>query len=614
MRTGHPWRSGLRHMKLQNKFVASYLLVCMIPVLIVSAVIYRWAASSLEDSALEFASLYTSQIEASLNEFIEEYDKITKSVLIDDDIISRLSQEDRMSMDELIAHKLTVERTLMRVAVLRPEVSNLMLISKNNSVHQYANTANMVNVERLLSQAWYKRLHDSKDTFFITPAHDRSYYEGNGEGAVFTVARILLSSGGSYAGMLLADLDTFQLLKPNQAFVAARDKYNMRVIIGTQEGEIVYHSDAASGKLTWKEIWEARLTIAEERNDSLIILSGSADIGGLTVKTEIPRGRLLLNIGQMKYATLIVTLLCGLFVVLISMALSYTIIKPIKELRRSMKLAEAGQYTPIEKAASGDEIGSLVGSYNKMIVTIRTLIEDVYIAEIRQRQAKFLALQNQINPHMLYNTLESIRMKALLKEQDEIAEMIKILARMFRLALGKEVERNLVRHELDYAANFLRLQNIRFGDRFRFESRLNEDVLELPVIPLVLQPIVENSIKHGFLDYTRTMTIEVEGSLLPEGGLLLTVRDDGGGMPPEKAEALSELLQGAGSGKPRLEERGKGPEQGIGLQNIAERLKLHYGPGSRIGISSIRGGKTTVEIYIPAETGGMEHEYRAGGR
>lgn len=596
----------MRNMKLQNKFMVSYLLVCMIPVLIVSAVIYRWASSSLEDSALEFASLYTSQIEASLNEFIEEYDKLTKSVLIDNDIISRLSREEAMSMDEQIAHKLTVERTLMRVAVLKPEISSLVLISRNNRVHQYTNTSNVVNEGRLLGQDWYKRLHDSKETFFITPAHDRSYYEGNGEGAVFTVARVLLSSDGSYAGVLLADLDTFQLLKLNQAFVVARDRYDMRVVIGTGDGEIVYHSDAASGKMTWREIWDSGLTIAEEGSDSLIILSGRAESGGLTVKTEIPRDRLLLKIGKMKYATIIVILVCGVFIVVISMALSYTIIKPIKELRRSMKQAETGHYAPIEKAASGDEIGSLVGSYNKMIVTIRTLIEDVYIAEIKQRRAKFLALQNQINPHMLYNTLESIRMKALVKEQDEIADMIKILARMFRLALGKDVAQNLVRHELDYAANFLRLQNIRFGDRFRFESRLDSAVLERPMIPIVLQPIVENSIKHGFLEYSRMMTIVVDGRELPDGGLLLSIADNGCGLPPEKAAALNELLREAGGGRLKLDEAGDGPDQGIGLRNIAERLRLHYGEASRIRVGGGQGKETTVEIYIPGEDRGGE--------
>jgi two-component system sensor histidine kinase YesM len=592
-------------MKLQNKFVASYLLVCMIPVLIVSAVIYKWAASSLEESALEFASLYTSQIETSINNFMEEYDKITKSVLIDNDIISRLSRENTMSMDERITYNLTIERILMRVAVLNPEFSSLMLISRDNRVHQYSNSAHIVNEERLLSQEWYKSLHESKETFFITEAHDRSYYEDNGEGAVFTVARVLLNSDGSYAGVLLVDLDTYQLLKLNQAFVIARDRYDMRVIISTRDEGIVYHSDAVSGKMTWKQVWNSSLSPAVNDKENLIVLSGHGqggivDNAKLIVRTEIPRDKLLLKIGRMKYVTIVVIVFCALFIIFISMALSYTIIKPIKDLRRSMKLAEAGQYTPIDKGTTNDEIGSLVGSYNKMIITIKTLIENVYLAEIKQRQAKFLALQNQINPHMLYNTLESIRMKALVKEQDEIADMIKILARMFRLSLGKDAGRHLVSHEVDYAVNYVKLQNVRFGNMFRFHSALGEEVLQLNIIPLVFQPIVENSINHGFPGYSRLMTIVIEGAMTAEGDLTIRIADDGCGMTPEKADELNDRLLHAGSDKPRLDETGDQPDQGIGLINIAERIKLHYGDGCRLTVESALDAGTTVELLIPA--------------
>src|SRR5690606_19134987 len=150
--------------------------------------------------------------------------------------------------------------------------------------------------------------------------------------------------------------------------------------------------------------------------------------------------------------------------------------RPIKALRKSMKQAELGQYLPIEKKQDHDEIGSLINSYNKMIVTIRTLIEDVYIAEIKQRRAKFIALQNQINPHMLYNTLESIRMKALMKDDDETAGMIKILARMFRLALDKEERQHSIKDELDYTFNYVQLQNMRFDNKFVLHIKISEEI------------------------------------------------------------------------------------------------------------------------------------------
>lgn len=143
--------SGVQSMKLNRKFMSSYLLVCIIPLVIVSVIIYDQAANSLEEAAQEFAALYTSQIESSINDFIMDYDRVTKSILIDADIISRLGDE-TLSMGDMIANKNTINRILMRIAVLKPEVSSLMLVTKGNTVYQYANTSSTVNENILLRQ------------------------------------------------------------------------------------------------------------------------------------------------------------------------------------------------------------------------------------------------------------------------------------------------------------------------------------------------------------------------------------------------------------------------------------------------------------------------------
>lgn len=590
----------IRNMRFQNKLLAGYLLACVIPLLGVSAIIFHQSAAGLEDSSQEFASLYTSQIRTTLNEFIKEYDKVTKSVLVDNELIYRIGEERSLPMDELIIQKVAVQRLLMRVALLKPEISTVMLISRDNSVYQYTTTTSRVNENTLLSSEWYKRLRSSEDTFFITGLHDRSYYEDKGAGAVVTVGRVLFGYDGAYAGILLIDLDPFTLLQLDHDFVLARDKYGMSVIISNRQKEIVYHSDAASGRLSWQQVLESGAEyIKDDGSHDQIILSGSTSQGNLFIKTEIPRSKLLQKINQIKGMTVIVILISCLVITLISLGLSYTITRPIKALRRSMKQAEAGQYLPIEKEQAGDEIGSLVHSYNKMIITIRTLIEDVYIAEIKQRQAKFIALQNQINPHMLYNTLESIRMKALVKDDEETAGMIKILARMFRIALGKEGRHHSVKHELDYTTNYLELQNIRFDNMFRLDIRIPDEMLHCSIIPLIFQPIVENSINHGFEDYSRPMHIEIEGVWTEEGEIRIRITDDGVGIPQEKQEELFALLEDAESDKYKLADNDVPESNGLGLKNIAERIKLHYGDRYYLKIRPGVDRGTTFEILIP---------------
>jgi Predicted signal transduction protein with a C-terminal ATPase domain len=590
----------LRNMKLQNKLITGYVLAGVIPILLVSIIIYHQSSSGLEDSSEEFATLYTSQIEASLNDFMRDYDKITKSVLVDNDILYRVGDEREMTMDELISQKGTVQRLLMRIALLKPEIDNLILVSRDKRLYHYSNTTSSINENALLSQKWFQRLLDTEDTFFITGLHDRSYYEDKGEGALVTVGRVLFNYDGSYAGILLMDMNPYTLLQLDNNFLKAREKYGISVIISGRDGETVYHSDAASGRHPWNEVMQGDVDSRGDRDaEDLIVINGKTQLGNLTIRTEIPRNELLQKISKVKFVTILVIIVGSLIMILISLALSYTITKPIKALRRSMKQAETGQYMPIEKDQAHDEIGSLVRSYNKMIVTIRSLIEDVYIADIKSRKAKLTSLQNQINPHMLYNTLESIRMKALVKEDEETATMIKILARMFRLTLGKEGRRHSIKDELEYTSNYLQLQNIRFDDKFRLDNRLPEEMQQCSIIPLVFQPIVENSIKHGYQDYNRVMNIVIEGDWAEDNGILIRITDDGLGVPAEKQLELCNMLGDAESDKYKLTPEDETTDQGLGLKNIAERIKLHYGERYYIMIRPGNPTGTTVEILIP---------------
>ncbi len=601
-------------MKLQNKLMLGYVLVCVIPLLSVSAFIFQQSAKGLEDSSQEFASLYTSQIRTTLNEFLKEYEEVTKSVLVDNDIIYSLGEAENLPFDKLIDQRLAVQRLLMRVALLKSEMSSVMLVSRDDSVYQFSTSTNKVNENALLAQEWYTGLRDSNETFFITGLHDRSYYEDKGEGAVVTAGRVLFSSDGAYAGMLLIDLDPFTLLQLDHEFILARDKYGISVVITNRQQQIVYHSDAASGQLSWTQVLESGEEYIQDKGDKdHIVLLGSTSQGELFIRTDIPRSRLLQKINQIKVMTVIVILMSCLIITLFSFGLSFTITRPIKALRRSMKQAEVGQYLAIEKEQANDEIGSLVHSYNKMITTIRTLIEDVYIGEIKQRQAKFIALQNQINPHMLYNTLESIRMKALIKDDYETADMIKILARMFRLVLNKEGKQHSVKHELEYTANYLQLQNIRFDNMFKLEIKIPGEMLECSIIPLVFQPIVENSINHGFENYSRIMDIVIEGNWTEQGEMLFRITDNGVGMSLDKQSELRALLDGADSHKYKLESNGGSTEKGLGLQNIAERIKLHYGDRYYLTIVPMGAQGVTIEILIPGfDASGHFNENRRG--
>ncbi len=592
----------IRNMRLQHKLTASYLIACLVPLFIVSLTIYQLAIRNLEDTSYEFTSIYNSQMITTIDDFVQEIDNITKSVLVDNDILNHLNNGKQTSMKELIDNQLTMQKLLMRINTLKSDVESVAFISHRGSSYQYFGTNDMVNEGKLMEQPWLQQLLQSRDKLTITPIHDRSYYDHPTGGAVFTAGRVVLTPDGKYAGVLLIDLDPASLIRLNDKFTIARDNYHIKLTVTTHDGGIVYDSDIAGGKGSWEELIGQIYVEPEQEGtkSSSILLSNRTQSGGLSVHTEIPRKKLFANMDRMKVVTVLAISLCIVAVLFISFLFSYSITKPVKRLRKSMMLAEDGVYMSIAPSPSNDEINGLVRSYNKMILKIKTLIEEVYLAEIKQRHAKFLALQTQINPHMLYNTLESIRMKAMVSGDDQVAVMIKLLSRMFKLALGKNDETHLIRHELEYAVNYMELQNIRYDNRFTLNVRLSEEMKDVRITSLVFQPIIENSITHGFDGYDKELLIMVDGEW-SGNDLLIRISNNGGGISAERADEVNRQLQETEFDRHRLVNGDMEERSGnnIGLKNIAERIRLQYGNGYDLRIAPGHEGGTVVEIRIP---------------
>ena len=331
------------------------------------------------------------------------------------------------------------------------------------------------------------------------------------------------------------------LIRLNDGFLLARNNYNIKISITDAHNGILYDSDVASGRITWDEARSSDNPLMKREGDYLTMTS-STKRGGLNINVVIPRSELLFKINKIGYATAVALLVCIMTVVVISSLFSRTITRPIRKMQKQMRQVEQGQYTVLLQKESNDEIGSLIASYNRMVMKIKTLIQDVYLVKIKQKNAKFLALQTQINPHMLYNTLDSIRMKALVNGDEEVAEMIKIFAKMFRNALSKQNAVNLIRDEVDYVENFMKLQNMRFYNVFSLNVDMEERILDAPIIPMVLQPVIENSIEHGFKGHSAPLHIDLKGMITQEQNILLQIRDDGKGMPPGRVEEINALI------------------------------------------------------------------------
>ncbi|MDF2921321.1 MAG: sensor histidine kinase [Paenibacillaceae bacterium] len=271
---------------------------------------------------------------------------------------------------------------------------------------------------------------------------------------------------------------------------------------------------------------------------------------------------------------------------LLSYFFSVTSTKQIRKLIFHMrKTVQGGGYnTPIQTAGK-DEIGELTRNYNFLIANISTLLEEKYAFGKQVKNLELKSLQAQINPHFLYNTLDLIHWMSADAQAPQIGGLVKSLSKFYQLSLSNGEEWVTLAHELEHITHYVHIQNMRFDNGIKLRTEIPEELLACRMLKLTLQPIVENSILHGILGREEETGLISISAGEDRGDLILTIRDDGMGIPEEK---LGNLLTGSSASR----------TGGFGIRNIHERIQLVYGEGYGLSYSSVYGEGTCVAIRL----------------
>ena len=281
----------------------------------------------------------------------------------------------------------------------------------------------------------------------------------------------------------------------------------------------------------------------------------------------------------------------GSFVILL---VTKALTNPLKKLDHKMTNTDLkNDNESFEPKNAPKEIVSLAESYNLMIEEIRGLINRVREEQKNQRKSELKALQNQINPHFLYNTLDSIVWMIDMDQKTDAQNMIIALAKLFRISISRGNNIIPVKDEIEHVKNYLYIQSMRYKDAFTFEIKVDPECYKYKVMKLILQPIVENSIYHGLKNRVDAGLILIEGHM-EESNLILSITDNGYGMSEEKIQDLYAKFN-----NPDLND-------GVGLKNVYQRLKLYYGEKSYLKIFSEEDEYTKIVISIPVEV--MDNE------
>jgi len=269
---------------------------------------------------------------------------------------------------------------------------------------------------------------------------------------------------------------------------------------------------------------------------------------------------------------------------------SGTISKPLGRLYESMMKFKGGDFSQQAPVSSRDEIGELTECFNTMVCDIKDLIDKNYIMVLHERESELNALQAQINPHFLYNTLDSLYWVAFNSEQKELSDDILALSRLFQLVLSQGKSDIPLSTEVELVSHYLHIQKMRFGKKLNYNISVDKSILQYTIPKLILQPFVENAIVHGLECQEETGEIEIRGRL-DKTHIVLSVEDNGAGMSEEQLSKLS---------TPQDEPRYSSQRIGrYAIYNVNERLTLKYGEGYSLDIQSEIGCGTKVTIRIP---------------
>lgn len=368
-------------------------------------------------------------------------------------------------------------------------------------------------------------------------------------------------------------------------------------IVDRKEKVYVYHQD--SGKIN-QQLGELEAYIPEMDQEYQYILADGMyyiynDIEGTDwmVIHKIPRYNLENSYQEIRSNTILIICISVILLLFLYYFYSKKTNKPILQLKTAMEKVQNGELDTRVEVYSNDEIGFLAKGMNQMTKNLQEHIKRVYIAEIRQREAEIKTLKTQIQPHYLYNTLDVIRMTAVMNDDYQTAGLLDGLSGQLKYLIGGAREIVTLRDEIENVENYFKIVRVRYENRFGLDINVNEDFLDLRVPQLILQPVVENSVKYGLRPKEESgiiaINVQVEGERL-----LISVMDNGLGMSQQKLREVQELLENKETVK-----HARSKKASIGLKNAYDRIKLILGEEYGMEIISYEGMGTIVKFSLP---------------
>lgn len=351
-------------------------------------------------------------------------------------------------------------------------------------------------------------------------------------------------------------------------------------------------------KITTRELQGSESFVLQTSGPPQFIVHTSSLSTGWTIMGMAPLQEIVAEANRIRQLIIVSVVLSIVFAITLHSLLTNRLTRPIQLLQHKMRLTASGYLEAKVKPNGNDEIADLGQSFNIMVEKIKELLEQSIREQLQLQKAELRTLQAQINPHFLYNTLDSIVWMAETGKNDSVIRLVKALSDFFRLSLNKGRDWVQIRTELAHAQSYLIIQQMRYHDILEYRLEVAEELQKYPILNMTLQPLIENALYHGIKNKRGKGIITING--YPDGSsVVLIVTDNGIGISEERLAFLREQME-----HPIQSEDADVTQSGFGLQNVHQRLQLYFGSEYGIRLDSTEGVGTQISVRIPKNRGG----------
>ena len=584
---------------LRNKLIFIFISVIMIPLLISIYLSYVNFAAELRNRYISDNANLLDQVNSRLDDYFRELDNITISIRMNE-VLSDISQGDDIGWE--LHNKKMIELT--NIYYQRREtnsilfyypVNNEMCVTNSTICEFFKNSVEIENTD------WYKRVTSTKEEYMIEPTHTLSGYKEdyhiNGNTPVFSVNRYFkLNLNARIYGVISINYD-LRNIKGICDKVLQNNTEN--VVFLNKTGELFYQSKSIDvNKLDFDLFHEINsrknqqgfLEYLKGESKWLIVYAKSPANGNILCKL-IPLDIVYSQASKTRNINLVISFFIIIALVVASLGISHRITRPLSRLEKSMAKAGEGDFGSFATIDTSDEIGKMSHEFNQMITKIENLINDKYKMKLTHRLSQIKALQAQINPHFLYNSLQAIGSAALDQGNKEMYKTTIALSDMLRYSIKSGGDMVTIRDEIRNVQNYLTIQKFRYGEKISYSIDIPEELYNLKIPKLVFQPIVENAIVHG-IEPGKKNGLVIVTCRPNDGYLFIEVTDNGIGITEKDLMELRRELENYNEESPDEDEK-------IGMLNVFHRLKLMLDEKCSMSIESEVGKGTKVTICIP---------------